>query len=311
MEPQKTVTSLTMGHALQFEVIREHGVAADIGKHRERRGGDDCAADGQAVQTIRQVHGIARTDNDQRHKENERNKRQDAEVRNCAQRMDEEVGAKALEERHHQVRGVHSLAAHGQQHHGNGHPADDLQAHLLRGREAQTAPLDDLDVVIGKPDRAEGQRREHDQPYERVGEIAPQQGGQQNSDTDKYAAHGWRAGFFLVIFGAVFADVLANLELAQLFNDEGPDQQGNEHRGQAGKRSTKRQIPKDAEGSEVRKKFLVQQPVKQTSSAPLEGLWLSYSPRYACQCEAFTREPQRQLVVDVPPTSLQGPPHGR
>ena len=67
-----------------------------------------------------------------------------------------------------------SVAAHGQQHQSNGHRGEDLQAHLLHSGEAETAPLDDLDVVVSESDGAEGQRGTHHQPDEGIGEVAPQ-----------------------------------------------------------------------------------------------------------------------------------------
>ena len=52
-------------------------------------------------------------------------------MRYCAQRMNGEIGTKALEKRHHEMGGVHAFAAHGQEHQRNGHGGEDLQAHLL------------------------------------------------------------------------------------------------------------------------------------------------------------------------------------
>jgi hypothetical protein len=70
-----------------------------------------------------------------------------------------------------------------------------------------------------------------------------------------------------MVLRTVFADVLADLKFAQLLNDEGPDEESNEHCSETGKSGSERQIPEDAEGSEVREKFLIKEPVKQTSSA--------------------------------------------
>ena len=58
----------------------------------------------------------------------------------------------------------------------------------------------------------------HHQPDEGIGQVAPQQRGQKDGDADEHAAHGGRAGLLLVVLGAVFADVLADLKLAQLLN---------------------------------------------------------------------------------------------
>ena len=46
-------------HALNFQVVREDGMAADIGEHSERAGGDDGAADGEAIESVRKIDGVA------------------------------------------------------------------------------------------------------------------------------------------------------------------------------------------------------------------------------------------------------------
>jgi len=57
MDPQKTVSSATLC-VLQLEVIGKYHIAADVGKHGQRAGGNDDASDGQPVQPVRQVHGV-------------------------------------------------------------------------------------------------------------------------------------------------------------------------------------------------------------------------------------------------------------
>ena len=46
------------GHALQFEVVGKDDVAADVGEHGERAGGDDGAADGESVEAVGEVDGV-------------------------------------------------------------------------------------------------------------------------------------------------------------------------------------------------------------------------------------------------------------
>ena len=48
------------GHALQFEIVGEDDVAADVGEHGQRAGGDDGAADGEAVEAVGEVDGVGR-----------------------------------------------------------------------------------------------------------------------------------------------------------------------------------------------------------------------------------------------------------
>ena len=152
--------------------------------------------------------------------------------------------------------------------------------------------MDDLDVVVGEANGAKGQRGTHDQPDEGVGEVAPQQRGQKDGDTDEYPAHGGGAGLFLVVLGTVFADVLADLKFAQLLDDEGPDEEGDEHCGETGESGAERQIPEDAEGSEVGKKFLIKEPVKQTSSATRTRIPVAILQAFQADvCVAFRREP--------------------
>ena len=52
--------------------------------------------------------------------------------------------------------------------------------------------------------------------------------------------------FFWCALRAFFADVLADLKLAQPLDHERPDQQADEQRRQAGKRGAKRQVAEDA-----------------------------------------------------------------
>jgi hypothetical protein len=65
----------------------------------------------------------------------------------------------------------------------------------------------------------------------------------------------------------LFADVLADLKLAQLLDHIRSDYQPDEQRGERGEGRTKREIAKDPEWPEVRKELLIEQPVKQKASA--------------------------------------------
>ena len=163
--------------------------------------------------------------------------------------------------------------------------------------QAEAPPLDDLDVIVGEANGAEGQGGTHYQPDEGIGEVAPQQRGQKDGDTDQYPAHGGGAGLFLVVLRTVFTDVLADLEFAQLIDDEGPNEEGDEHCSETGKSGPERQIPEDAEGSEVGEKLLIKEPVKQTSSATRTRIPVAILQSViGYVCIAFRREPQRQLV---------------
>ena len=136
---------------------------------------------------------------------------------------DGEVRPESLEERDYQARGIAALLLQQNECDGNGDTHQDLQAHFRARCKSQVAPVHDLDVVISETDAAEGERREHYHPNERIGKITPQKGRQQDRDADEHAAHSRRAGFFLVFLRPLFADVLADLKFAQLVNDERAD----------------------------------------------------------------------------------------
>ncbi len=118
--------------------------------------------------------------------------------------------------------------------------------------------LNHLDVIVGKTDGAESASVETiTSQTNGLLRSAPQQRRQQDGNADQHAAHSRRARFLLMILGAVLANVLADLKLAQFLDDERSDEKRDQQRRETGEGSAKRQIPEDAEGSEVGKKLLV------------------------------------------------------
>ena len=59
-------------------------VAADVGEHGQRAGGDDRAADGQTVEAVGEVHRVGGADNHQDDKDDEGKKGQRPQMRQCA-----------------------------------------------------------------------------------------------------------------------------------------------------------------------------------------------------------------------------------
>src|SRR5216684_4103694 len=92
-----------LGHFLQLQVFREIGVSADVGQHRQRSGGDDRASDGQSVEPVGEIHGVARSDDHQHHKQDKGGKSQPPERGAAAQRLNDQIGAELLHERNEQV----------------------------------------------------------------------------------------------------------------------------------------------------------------------------------------------------------------
>src|SRR5207253_7287212 len=88
-----------------------------------------------------------------------------------------------------------------------------------------------------------------------------------NDDHAEHTAHGGRPSFSGVGFGTFFADVLSDLEFAQLTDDRRTDDQPHKQRRQAGEGSAEGEIAEQAEGRKVRLQHLVQQPIEQTFSS--------------------------------------------
>ena len=81
MAPQKIVNSPTMRHLLQLKIVGENRVAADVGEHRQRTGGNQRAADGESVKPVRQVDGVGGAHQHEDHKDDERQKRERPQMR--------------------------------------------------------------------------------------------------------------------------------------------------------------------------------------------------------------------------------------
>ncbi len=72
-------------HALQLEVVGEDDVAADVGEHGERAGGDDGAADGEAVEAVGEVDGVGGAHEHEDDEGDEGQKGEQAEMRDGAE----------------------------------------------------------------------------------------------------------------------------------------------------------------------------------------------------------------------------------
>ena len=100
--------------------------------------------------------------------------------------------------------------------------------------------MDDLNVVVGKTDGGESRGREHGNPDKRIAQVGPEQRGNQDGDGNQQAAHGGRAGLFLMSLRAFFADVLPDLKITQPLNHDRTDDQAGEKRSKTGEGGAKR-----------------------------------------------------------------------
>jgi hypothetical protein len=132
-----------------------------------------------------------------------------------------------LEEWDDEPRGIHAIRLHGDEHRRDDDASRDLQREFGAGGEAQVAAMRDFRVVVGESDGRVSADGKYGDPDETVAEVSPEERGNNDRDDDQQAAHGRRAGFFLVGLGSLFADVLSDLEVAQAADDErAHDQRG-------------------------------------------------------------------------------------
>ena len=132
--------------------------------------------------------------------------------------------------------------------------------------KSEIAVMNDLKVVIGKTDRAEGHRGKHGDPDKRIAQVRPEQRRHQDGDGDQQTTHGRSARFFLMSLRTLFAYVLPDLEIAQALNHDRPNDQAGEKGGEAGESCAESQVTKNAEWRKIMEELQVEQPVEQSAS---------------------------------------------
>ena len=237
---------------------------ADVGQHGQGPGGDHGAADRQAVEAVGEVHGVARS-HDHDHHENQERQEGQRPKSGVQQAANHQVRTEVLEERHDQARGVQPVVLQGDQGEADRQSRQELVEQLGASGQSEVAAVDHLQIVVGEPDAAVGQRRHHRDPDEAIAQVGPQQRRHHHGDHDQHSAHGRSACLALMGLGAVFANVLADLEVAQSPHHRRADHQSHEQRRQAGECGAKRQIAEDSERADVKndKTLLIEQPIEQ------------------------------------------------
>ena len=137
-------------------------------------------------------------------------------------------------------RGVQVAAGQQHQHQSHRQRYGDLRAHFVAGQQAVVGVTRDLQVVVREPDRAERGRRQDRDPDVHVGQVRPEQRGQQGGRQDEQTAHGRRTRLRAVRRRPLVPNHLTDLELAKRANQPGPEQQadgqGRQARGGGAKR---------------------------------------------------------------------------
>ena len=136
---------------------------------------------------------------------------------------------------------------------------------LLRG-EAEVLLLGDFGVVVNEADNRKSRQGEERDQNEGIREISPEQRRNCRGQHDEHATHRRRSRFFLMGLGTFFADILANLKLAQLANQPRTKDQRQEHRGQAGVNRAHRDVAKNVERAEVAPQNFDEEVVKHPSA---------------------------------------------
>src|SRR5688572_3421839 len=228
-----------VGEVRQQQVAGQHGVAGHIRQGGEGGCSDAKRADGESVQTIGEVHRIGRAHQHQHDEEDV----PDAEIRR-----------QVLEEREDQLGAVdrRPLPRAGQPDDGgaDGHGHQDQRAHLVARHQPVVRAARQLQVVVGEAHGTAAKRGRHRNPHERVGEIGPEQRRQDRRRQDQDAAHRRRARLGAVRLRPFLADDLANLEVADLADEPGPDDQAEDQRAEARRGGAEGDVARDVKEAE-------------------------------------------------------------
>src|SRR5947209_7801830 len=189
-------------------------MTADVSKHGQGSGGDYRAADGEAIEPVGKIHGIAGSNQHQHHESHEGQKSQRPKVRMGEKGGKDQIWLEVFEEWKNQVSRELARAAHIDEHHRDSDARKDLQGHLATRSEAEIAMVYHFQVIVGEPDGAVGDSGEDQDPDEFVREVRPKDRGYNDGNGDQNAAHRRRPSFLLVRLWSFLADVLPDLEFA-------------------------------------------------------------------------------------------------
>src|SRR6266540_2510484 len=100
-------------HTWHIQVGSKSCVSTDISQDREGTGGDDSAADGQPIQSVSQVHSIARPIQYEHDEEDKGKEGYRPEMRILLQMLDDQIRAELLEEGNDQLGRIQPIGLHG------------------------------------------------------------------------------------------------------------------------------------------------------------------------------------------------------
>ncbi|SST10557.1 Uncharacterised protein [Acinetobacter baumannii] len=213
------------------QVLGELHVARQVAEDAQRAGNHYRRHDRQAVETVGEVHCIARTDDDEVGQDHEE---------------DAQLDLDALQHRHDQGGLDRGFGSHVEEH-GGADAEHRLPEVLPAARQATGVLLDHLAVVVHPADGTEQQGNDQHYPHVAVGKIRPQQRADGYGGKDQGAAHGRGALLRQVRLRTVVAHGLADLADLQGTDHPGPQPQRQRQRGEHAENAAQGQVLEDAE----------------------------------------------------------------
>ena len=201
------------------QVLGVHRAAGDVGKHAQGRAHHHHRHDGQAIEPVGEVDGIAGAHDDQVGQDDEAQHAQWVahlfEEGQLQARLGRQIQRETrLHPAHKQLQhlGVGAFRNAERQVQGRHQPNDRLPEILLARAHAFGVFVDDLAPVVHPPNGTKAKRDNEHDPDKTVGQVKPQQGGDRNRQQNQHPAHGGRAAFGQVRLHAVAPNGLADLE---------------------------------------------------------------------------------------------------
>jgi len=255
-------------NVLNFEIAGPTVVAADVGQNRERTGSNDSTANREAVQTIREIYRVRSARNDNCYENKKRNERKRPEVFGIDKRMDDQVRMHAFKEWKNELRGIRAVCRENEKRRANNEADKDLKGEFALGRQAEILLLGDFCVIIDETDCCKREKREQGDENKSISQIRPKENGNGSGKNDKHAAHGGRAGFFLVLLWALFANVLSDLQFPQAANEPRAEDEREKHCREARIDRSNGDVAKHVQRAEVTLQNLIKEEVKHPSAEP-------------------------------------------
>ena len=224
-----------LGDVRDLEIPGGDRVSADVGEKSVRPGRDPEGADRQAVQAVRQVHGIGRTDE---HRGDERDVERP------------EVDDQALEEWKRDERRERARRRPVLDRPGGGERDQELREQLSAARQSEAAPAGELHEVVGETDDSDADQGSESDPHQPIRQVHPEERGENHRQQDENPSHRRSSRFREMGAGTVLADGLPDLAPFQKPDRRHAERERQEERRDRRHRRAERDVPEDVERRE-------------------------------------------------------------